>query len=88
MTLMDQRLDLLKKVVEASASLIAEYCKWEGLVLESRSRTVWWNLTRIIHEDLVFAHNRPPERGSRSGGFRRGAPAPCPSTLLGTVRLV
>jgi hypothetical protein len=36
-----------------------------------------WSLTRIIHEDFVFAHNRPLERGSRSGGFRRGAHAPC-----------
>lgn len=38
MALMDQTLDLLKKVVQASASLIAEYCKSEGLVLKSRSR--------------------------------------------------
>ncbi len=38
MALMDQTLDLLKKVVQASASLIAEHCKSEGLVLEYVSR--------------------------------------------------
>jgi hypothetical protein len=35
--LMKQTLDLLKKVVEAGASLIGEYCKSEGLVFDSVS---------------------------------------------------
>jgi len=43
------------------------------------------SLARIIREDSVLTHNRPHERCSRSGGFRPGATAPCPSTLLGTV---
>lgn len=30
-------------------------------------------LARIIREDRIFAHNRPLERASRSGGFRRAA---------------
>ncbi len=34
-------------------------------------------LTRTIREDFVFAHSRPQERCLRSGGFRRGAHAPC-----------
>src|SRR5574341_879827 len=34
-------------------------------------------LARTIREDLVFAHSRPQERSLRSGGFRRGACAPC-----------
>jgi len=38
MRLMDQTLDLLNKVVEASASLIAEYCRSEDMVFESSSR--------------------------------------------------
>jgi len=34
-TLMDQTLDILREIVEASESLIGEYCSSEGLVFES-----------------------------------------------------
>lgn len=37
-TLMNQTLDLLKEIVEASESLIGEYCSSEGLAFESVSR--------------------------------------------------